>query len=358
MNDVRKAIKSVLDGIRKQYGKEAAVTLADGGLSTVREVVPTGISLIDHDLIGIGGVPIGRLTEISGEVSAGKSTLLAHLVASVQAEGGLACLWDTETAFEPGRISALGGAPDDVVLGQGETIEDVVAQIGLAIARSSDVAPDIPLLIGWDSLAATPTKKELDGVFDDSEGDSEDEKRKKRGDGMGYRARVMSTFCRAITREVAKKRVALVIVNQLRDKPGVMFGEKTTTPGGQAVKYHAHLRIQMTRGAQTKETGEEFSVGHSTHIRIAKNRCAAPFRRGDVLLRFDGDAPIIDEAATLIDHARQHGLCTVSRGLVTVKATGLTCITSAPTPEVLTQLRAASWPNKFNAPAVVPEDVR
>jgi recombination protein RecA len=234
------AASAVVDAIRKRYGKASAMVLGDGGsLAEVKEVIPTGIEVVDRYVLGIGGLAVGRISEMYGPEGVGKSSFLAKCIASTQAEGGIAVLAENENALQPSWWEMHGVDLDRLILLEADTIEATTARLYDAIS-ALPTKLEGPCFAAWDTLAATPTKREIDIGLDGN-------------DKVGDRAKALSKAMRLLTRLVARRRCHFMIVNQIRDNIGVMFGDKTSTPGGHAVKFHASIRIQLLGGKAVKE---------------------------------------------------------------------------------------------------------
>lgn len=278
---------AVLAAIRQGLGKGAAGRLSDGGVSEVREVIPTGIPALDQYVLGIGGFAVGRLAEVYGEEGSGKTSLLYAAIAACQRAGGVAMLADNEQALNESRTRTFGVDPDNVILlGLRESLcmEDLLAAAERAFrAIPAGVGPN---LFGWDSIASTPMRTEVEGTLLD-------------GQGMGTeRAKFLGRACKSLCKLATEKRVALLFVNQVREKIGIAFGDKYTTPGGRAVRFYASTRLQLLGGKALKDRG--FHAGKDVTVLASKNRMAPPWRKARIRLDYengwDGDWSALDLA--------------------------------------------------------------
>ena len=254
----RRAIQTALVQMDKQFGKGAVLLLGSRNAIPVT-TISTGSLSVDHAL-GVGGVPRGRVIEIYGPESSGKTTLTLHLIAEAQKAGGYAAFIDAEHALDPKYASSLGVDVDNLIVSQPDSGEQA-----LEIA-SSLVATNAVDLIVIDSVAALVPRAELEGEMGDSH--------------VGLQARLMSQALRKLTGQVARTNTCLVFINQLREKIGVMFGNPETTTGGRALKFYASIRMEVRRGAALKD-GEQI-VGNRTKVKVVKNKVAAPFREVEV----------------------------------------------------------------------------
>lgn len=277
--------KRLVESIRKQHGDQSALLLAEGGFAKVKAVIPTGLNALDRYVIGLGGLPMGRLIELFGEEGGGKTTILCRWMAAVQKAGGLAVLVDSEYKFDIAWATLHGVKADEVVLTQPTCMEDALDHIDLALDKAS---PEQPMIIGWDSVASSPTRKEMDGEAGDM--------------GMAEVARLLSRNVKKFQKRVAEKAALLVFVNQVREKIGIMYGDKWTTPGGHAIKFHSALRLAVFPGKQVKE-GDTCTGRHMTVV-ATKNQVSLPHRKAR--LKLDFHTGFDDEWATL-DHAKEVG---------------------------------------------------
>ncbi len=253
-NDRSKAIESALLNIEKRFGKGTIMRLGERPLGDVQVISTTSLSL--DAAIGVGGVPRGRITEIFGPESSGKTTLALHIVAEAQRQGGVAAYIDAEHALDPEYAALLGVNVDDLLVSQPDSGEQAL-EIVEALVRSNGVD-----VIVVDSVAALVPRAELDGEMGDSH--------------VGLQARLMSQALRKLTGIVASTNTCLIFINQIREKIGVMFGSPETTTGGRALKFYASLRIDIRRIGAVKD-GER-TIGNRTKVKIVKNKVAPPFR--------------------------------------------------------------------------------
>ena len=257
MLEKEKALEIALSQIEKNFGKGAIMKLGDASRVPV-SVIPTGC--LDLDLaLGVGGVPRGRVIEIFGPESSGKTTIALHIVAQAQKMGGTAAFIDAEHALDPVYAEHLGVVIDDLYVSQPDTGEQAL-DIAEALARSGAI--DVIVI---DSVAALVPKAELEGDMGDSH--------------VGLQARLMSQALRKLTGCVAKTNTVVIFINQLREKVGVMFGNPETTTGGKALKFYASIRMDVRR-IETLKAGND-AVGSRTRVKIVKNKVAPPFRTAE-----------------------------------------------------------------------------
>ncbi len=249
-----RAVDAAILQIEKQFGRGAIMRLGDRGVVAV-EVIPTGSVALDLAL-GVGGVPRGRITEIYGPESSGKTTLSYHIMGNAQRNGGVAAFIDAEHALDPGYAKNVGVNVDDLLVSQPDTGEQAL-EIAETLIRSNGV--DVVVV---DSVAALVPRAEIEGEMGDS--------------FMGLQARLMSQALRKLTGAINRSNTALVFTNQLREKIGVMFGNPETTPGGRALKFYASVRLDIRR-IETLKTGTD-AVGSRTRVKVVKNKVASPFR--------------------------------------------------------------------------------
>ena len=254
----RKALESALSQIEKAYGKGSVMKLGDNMHLNV-ETVPSGSLGLDLAL-GVGGVPKGRVVEVYGPESGGKTTVALHMVAEVQKRGGIAGFIDAEHALDPVYAKKIGVDIDNLYISQPDTGEQAL-EITETMVRSGAV--DIVIV---DSVAALVPKAEIEGEMGDSH--------------VGLQARLMSQALRKLTAIIGKTNCMVIFINQLREKVGVMFGNPETTTGGRALKYYSSIRLEVRRGEQIKKDGE--AIGNRTKIKVVKNKVAPPFRTAEV----------------------------------------------------------------------------
>ena len=249
-----RAVDAAILQIEKQFGRGAIMRLGDRGAQAI-EVIPTGSVALDLAL-GVGGVPRGRITEIFGPESSGKTTLCYHIVANAQRAGGVAAFIDAEHALDPGYARNVGVNVDELLVSQPDTGEQAL-EIAETLIRSNGV--DVVVI---DSVAALVPRAEIEGEMGDS--------------FVGLQARLMSQALRKLTGAINRSKTALVFTNQLREKIGVMFGNPETTPGGRALKFYSSVRLDIRR-IETLKTGTD-AVGSRTRVKVVKNKVASPFR--------------------------------------------------------------------------------
>ena len=253
-----KALDAVLLQIEKQYGKGSIMRLGDEAGNTEIEVIPTGCLSLDIAL-GVGGLPRGRIIEIYGPESSGKTTVALHAIAEAQKMGGVAAFIDAEHALDPVYAKKLGVSLEDLYVSQPDTGEQAL-DIADALVRSSAVD-----IIVVDSVAALTPKAEIEGDMGDSH--------------VGLQARLMSQALRKLTAIVNKSKTCVIFINQLREKVGVMFGNPETTPGGKALKFYASMRLDIRRMDTLKDA--DGAVGNRTKAKIVKNKLAPPFKQAE-----------------------------------------------------------------------------
>ena len=256
--DKMKALDAVLMQIEKQYGKGSIMRLGDDAGNTEIEVIPSGCLTLDLAL-GIGGFPRGRIIEIYGPESSGKTTVALHAIAEAQKMGGVAAFIDAEHALDPVYAKKLGVNLDELYVSQPDTGEQAL-DITDALVRSSAV--DIIVI---DSVAALTPKAEIEGDMGDTH--------------VGLQARLMSQALRKLTAIVNKSKTCVIFINQLREKVGIMFGNPETTPGGKALKFYASMRLDIRKTDTLKDA--EGAMGNRTKAKIVKNKLAPPFRQAE-----------------------------------------------------------------------------
>lgn len=258
-------ISNIVSNLKRSRPNSRLSTMSSPSLvSRVKEFVPTGC--LPLDIIMGGGIPVGRLTEIYGDTSTGKSLLAAHLLAETQALGGVAVLLDSETATSVEIMEAVGVNPDECLYSTPSTDEEVYDDMLQAIKAKEEVAPKSLMTIVWDSVAATSSDAEVEKI----------KKEGLSGVTMATHARLISTMCRVVPRMVAQERIALVFVNQTRENIGVLFGDKMSTFGGRAIGYFSSVRLEMAK-AKTLTDDDDNPRGIDVRCWVAKSKISVPF---------------------------------------------------------------------------------
>ncbi|ACL21129.1 recombination protein RecA [Desulfitobacterium sp. LBE] len=257
-NDKLKALDMALSQIEKQFGKGSIMRLGEASAKMAVEVIPTGCLAIDIAL-GVGGVPRGRVIEIYGPESSGKTTVALHIAAEAQKLGGVAAFIDAEHALDPVYAKALGVNIDNLLVSQPDTGEQAL-EICEALVRSGAI--DVIII---DSVAALVPRAEIEGEMGDSH--------------VGLHARLMSQALRKLTGAISKSNTCVIFINQIREKVGIMFGNPETTTGGRALKFYASVRLEVRR-ADTLKQGQDM-IGNRTKVKVVKNKVAPPFKQAE-----------------------------------------------------------------------------
>ena len=276
----KKALDTALSQIERSYGKGAIMRMGEEGASTVIEAISTGAINLDA-AIGIGGIPRGRISEIYGPESSGKTTVCLHVIANSQRAGGIAAFIDAEHALDVNYARKLGVDVDNLLVSQPDTGEQAL-EIAEVLIRSNAI--DVVVI---DSVAALVPRAEIEGEMGDAH--------------VGLQARLMSQALRKLTGAVNRSNTSVIFTNQIREKVGVMFGSPETTSGGRALKFYASIRLDIRRIGAIKD-GQDV-IGNRTRVKVVKNKCAPPFRQSEFDIMYNEG---ISHTSLLVDLGVEH----------------------------------------------------
>lgn len=298
VKEVPKELEAVLSQIRKEFGEGAIMRMGDAEFHPEIPSVSTGAFSLDIAL-GVGGLPRGRVVEIYGPESSGKTTLALHVVANTQRAGGTAAFIDAEHALDPLYSKKIGVNLEDLLVSQPSTGEEALSIVD-TLVKSNAIS-----VIVIDSVAALTPRAELEGNMGDSH--------------MGLQARLMSQALRKLTSGIAHSQTLVIFTNQIRDKIGVMFGSPETTPGGRALKFYSSVRLNIRRIASIKDAAGAVT-GNRTRVKVVKNKVAAPFAEAEFDILY---AQGISWAGSVLDSAIQHGVVTKKGSWLSFETTQL-----------------------------------